>query len=148
MLTADQPDGAAWCECGVDVVELERFRASYQRWGARLVRRIFTDAEATRARGRADELAARFAAKEAISKALGTGIRGVGWREMEILSNRRGKPFVRLHGAAATRAHALGLTSWSVSLTHSRTVAIAMVVACRTSAHIQSMPAPHAEHEH
>jgi holo-[acyl-carrier protein] synthase len=132
MLTAEHPDGAAWCECGIDVVELARFRASYARWGERLVRRVFTEAEAARARGRPDELAARFAAKEAISKALGTGIRGVGWREMEILSNRRGKPYVRLHGAAARRAQLLGLTSWSVSLTHSETLAMAMVVACRT----------------
>ena len=131
LITADQPDSAAWCECGVDVVELERFRQSYARWGERLLARVFTEAEAARGRGRPDELAARFAAKEAISKALGTGIRGVGWREMEILSNRRGKPYVRLHGAAAERAAALGLTSWSVSLTHSQTLAMAMVVACR-----------------
>jgi holo-[acyl-carrier protein] synthase len=132
VLTAEQPDSAAWCECGIDVVELARFRALYEKWGERLVRRVFTEAEAARARGRPDELAARFAAKEAISKALGTGIRGVGWREMEVLSNRRGKPYVRLHGAAAARAAALGLTSWSVSLTHSDTVAMAMVVACKT----------------
>ena len=133
MLTADQPDVAAFCECGVDAIELARFRASYERWGERLLRRVFTEREAARGRGRPDELAARFAAKEAISKALGTGIRGVGWREMEILSNARGKPFVRLHGGAAARASALGLTSWSVSLTHSDTVAIAMVVACRVT---------------
>ena len=131
LITADQPDSAAWCECGIDVVELERFRQSYARWGERLLARVFTEAEAARARGRPDELAARFAAKEAISKALGTGIRGVGWREMEVLSNRRGKPYVRLHGAAADRAATLGLTSWSVSLTHSQTLAMAMVVACR-----------------
>lgn len=134
MLTADRPDGAAWCECGIDVVELDRFRASYARWGERLVQRLFTEAEAARARHRPDELAARFAAKEAISKALGTGIRGVGWREMEILSNARGKPYIRLHGAAASRAESLGLASWSVSLTHSQTVAMAMVVACRLPA--------------
>jgi holo-[acyl-carrier protein] synthase len=134
VLTAEHPDGAAWCECGIDVVELARFRASYERWGERLLARVFTEREAARARGRPDELAARFAAKEAISKALGTGIRGVGWREMEVLSNARGKPYVRLHGAAAARAAALGLNSWSVSLTHSDTVAIAMVVACRTGA--------------
>jgi holo-[acyl-carrier protein] synthase len=132
VLTAELPDSAAWCECGIDVVELARFRALYEKWGERLVQRVFTEAEAARARGRPDELAARFAAKEAISKALGTGIRGVGWREMEVLSNRRGKPYVRLHGGAAARAAALGLTSWSVSLTHSETVAMAMVVACKT----------------
>ena len=131
LLTADAPDRAALCECGIDVVELPRFRASYERWGDRLVARCFTPAEAERARGRPHELAARFAAKEAISKALGTGLRGIAWREMEILANSRGKPFVRLHGAAAARASELGLTSWSVSLTHSDTLAMAMVVACR-----------------
>lgn len=136
LIVADAPDAAAWCECGIDAVELERFRQSYARWGERLLARVFTPAEIARARGRPDELAARFAAKEAISKALGTGIRGVGWREMEILANRRGKPYVRLHGAAAARAAALGLTSWSVSLTHSQTLAIAMVIACRA-------PQPH-----
>jgi holo-[acyl-carrier protein] synthase len=115
------------------VVELARFRASLDRWGERLLRRVFTAAEIARSRGRPAELAARFAAKEAISKALGTGMRGIGWREMEILTNQRGKPFVRLHGAAATRAQVLGLTSWSVSLTHSETLALAMVVACRTA---------------
>lgn len=133
MLTADHPDGAALCECGVDVVDLARFRTSYARWGERLLRRVFTEREAARGRGRPDELAARFAAKEAISKALGTGIRGVGWREMEVLANARGKPYIRLHGAAAVRARALGLVSWSVSLTHSDTLAIAMVVACRSA---------------
>jgi holo-[acyl-carrier protein] synthase len=113
------------------VVELERFRSTYARWGEQLLRRLFTEAEATRGRGRPHELAARFAAKEATAKALGTGIGAIGWREIEILANPRGKPYIRLHGAAAARAAALGLTSWSVSLTHSTTVAMAMVVACR-----------------
>ena len=72
---------------------------------------------------------ARFAAKEAVSKALGTGMRGVLWREIEVLNDRRGKPFVRLHGAAAARAVELGLREFAISLTHTRDLAIAFVVA-------------------
>ena len=76
-----------------------------------------------------NEIAARFAAKEATSKALGTGIVGIRWQEMEVLPNRRGKPVLILHGRAAERARQLGLTDFSVSLTHSRTDAMAFVVA-------------------
>jgi holo-[acyl-carrier protein] synthase len=76
----------------------------------------------------------RFAAKEAISKALGTGIRGIRWREMEVLPNRRGKPIVVLHGTAAERADLLGITDFDISLTHSRTDAMAFVVGFRSEA--------------
>ncbi|MGI9252784.1 MAG: holo-ACP synthase, partial [Thermomicrobiales bacterium] len=71
---------------------------------------------------------------EATSKALGTGIIGIRWKEMEIISNRRGKPILVLHGGAAARAESLGLLAFDVSLTHSRTDAMAFVVALRDPA--------------
>jgi holo-[acyl-carrier protein] synthase len=91
--------------------------------------RLWTPAEQRYCRGRLPELAARFAAKEAVSKTLGTGIRGIRWREIEILSDRRGKPLVFLHGGAQERAATIRLTRWAISLTHGRDLAIAFVVA-------------------
>lgn len=113
---------------GLDVIEIERIAQIVEQHGDRFLRRIYTERERERYATRVPELAARFAAKEATSKALGTGIRGLTWRDMEILSNRRGKPILVLHGGAAERAAALGLVHFDVSLTHSRTVAMAFVV--------------------
>ena len=117
---------------GVDAVEIDRISRSLERFGERFLRRVYTEKEIFFCRGRVPELAARFAAKEAISKALGTGIRGIVWREMEILPDRRGKPLVYLHGKAESRAAELGLAEFEVSLTHSRELAIAVVVAAST----------------
>lgn len=114
---------------GVDAVEIARVARSLERFGDRFLRRVYTPREVERCRGRIPELAARFAGKEAISKALGTGLRGIAWAEMEILADRRGKPIVHLHGRAARRAEELGLTAFAISLTHSRDLAIAFVVA-------------------
>lgn len=114
---------------GVDVIEIARIARVYEDFGERFLRKVFTERERERYRGRPNELAARFAAKEATSKALGTGIVGIRWKEMEVLSNRRGKPVLILHGQAAERARMLGLTDFSISLTHSRTDAMAFVVA-------------------
>lgn len=114
---------------GTDIIEIARIERTYRDFGERFLKRVFTERERDRYRGRVNELAARFAAKEATSKALGTGIIGIRWREMEILPNRRGKPILILHGQAAQRARQLGLTHFSVSLTHSRTDAMAFVVA-------------------
>ena len=117
---------------GVDIVEIPRVARVVERWGERFLRRVYTDREVAYCRGRIPELAARFAAKEAISKALGTGIVGVAWREMEILADRRGKPLVFLHGRALVRAELLELDEWAVSLTHSDGNALAFVVASTT----------------
>lgn len=114
---------------GVDAVEIDRIARSIERFGERFLRRVYTESEILYCHGRVPELAARFAAKEAISKALGTGIRGIVWREMEILPDRRGKPLVYLHGKAESRAAELGLVEFEVSLTHARELAIAVVVA-------------------
>ena len=113
---------------GIDVIELDRVARLLGRYPERFLARIYTDAEQAFCRGRVPELAARFAAKEATMKALGTGIRGVGWREIEVLPNRRGKPLLLLHGRAKARAAALGLTDLDISLTTARDFAAAVVV--------------------
>ncbi|GBD14627.1 Holo-[acyl-carrier-protein] synthase [bacterium HR25] len=113
---------------GVDIIEIERIQAALARFGDRFLRRVYTPLEAALYRRRPHELAARFAAKEAVMKALGTGARGVAWREIEVLPNRRGKPLVYLHGRARERAAALGLSGLDVSMSHSRDYAVAMAV--------------------
>lgn len=114
---------------GVDIIEIERIARALARFDGRFLKRIYTPLEVAHCRGRIPELAARFAAKEAISKALGTGLVGISWVEMEILADRRGKPYVVLHGRALERAEELGLCEWAVSLTHDNSHAVAMVVA-------------------
>lgn len=114
---------------GTDIIEIARIKRSLDDFGDRFLRRCYTERERQWYGTRVNELAARFAAKEATSKALGTGIVGIRWKEMEVLPNRRGKPVLILHGQAAERAQKLGLTNFSVSLTHSRTDAMAFVVA-------------------
>lgn len=123
------PESEGAVAVGIDIIEIARIERTYRDFGERFLKRVFTERERNRYRGRVNELAARFAAKEATSKALGTGIIGIRWREMEVLPNRRGKPVLILHGQAAERARHLGLTHFSVSLTHSRTDAMAFVVA-------------------
>jgi holo-[acyl-carrier protein] synthase len=113
---------------GVDIIEIERVGQAITRWGERFLNKVYTDAELAFCRGRVPELAVRFAGKEAISKALGTGLNGVSWREMEVLADHRGKPLVTLYGRAAARASELGLTEFAISLSHSQDFAVAMVV--------------------
>ncbi|MCX7624315.1 MAG: holo-ACP synthase [Thermomicrobium sp.] len=123
------PDAAGPVEVGVDAIEIQRIQRVVQRFGQRFLERIYTEAERSRYAGRIPELAARFAAKEAVMKALGTGIRGIRWRDIEVLPNARGKPLIRLYGTAAERARRLGVRHIAVSLTHARELAIAVVVA-------------------
>lgn len=114
---------------GIDIIEISRIARALTRFGDRFLARIYTPAEIAYCRGRVSELAARFAAKEAISKALGTGLVGISWTEMEILADPLGKPLVKLHGRALSRAETIGLGTWAVSLSHSDDHAVAMVVA-------------------
>jgi holo-[acyl-carrier protein] synthase len=114
---------------GVDAVEIHRVKEVLEHHGDRFLKRVFTDLEIAFCRGRAHELAVRFAAKEAMMKALGTGVRGVGWRDIEILPDRRGKPLVYLHDRARKRAETIGLGQPEISLTHSEDMALAFVVA-------------------
>jgi holo-[acyl-carrier protein] synthase len=122
----DTLDGAV--QCGVDVIEIDRIKTAVERWGQRFVDRVWTPREQVICRGRFPELAARFAGKEAASKALGTGISGLVWREIEILRDSSGKPLLFLHGAARERAEQVGFTAMSISLSHSHTMACALVV--------------------
>lgn len=114
---------------GVDIVEIPRVEASVRRFGQRFLDRVYTDAEQAYCRGRAPQLAGRFAAKEAISKALGTGIRRIHWRNIEILPDRAGAPKVTLHGRAKARFESMRLQSMEVSISHSRDNAVATAVA-------------------
>lgn len=115
--------------CGIDIAEVPRIAAALERWGHRFLERVYTPAERERYAGRVLSLSARFAAKEAVMKALGTGMRGVSWKDIEILPDALGKPTVRLYGRGEARARALGIQVWEISLTHSRETAIASVVA-------------------
>lgn len=119
---------------GVDLIELDGMRRLVERHGDRILCRVYTPPELVHCRGRVPELAARFAAKEAVAKALGVGLRimardGVNWHDVETLPDSKGKPIVFLYGRAAARAEELGLTDWSISLSHGRDVAVAFVVA-------------------
>jgi holo-[acyl-carrier protein] synthase len=114
---------------GTDMIEIERIARAVDRWGERFLNHVYTPKEIAVSRGRIPELAARFAAKEAISKALGTGLMGISWGEMETLPDRRGQPHVCLHARALKRAQELGLREFAISLSHSRDYALAFVVA-------------------
>ena len=121
--------------CGIDLIEHERVEQGIARLGERFLNRFFTPGERADCEDVPQRLAARIAAKEAVAKALGTGIGDVSWKEIEIrVDNPRKRPTLHLHGAAATLAAEMGLTQWDVSLTHSRSHASAMVVAMGTYA--------------
>ena len=115
---------------GVDIIEVGRIRDLMERKGARLHGRVFTDIEMDAAEGgHYEKLAGRFAAKEAVSKALGQGISGIGWNEIEILNEPSGKPYVRLLGRAEELVRARGVKAIFVSISHTDTLAIAFAVA-------------------
>jgi holo-[acyl-carrier protein] synthase len=114
---------------GVDLIEIERLEDAIRRHGKRFLERIFTPGELADTGGKPISLAARFAAKEAAAKALKTGIGRISWQEIEIRSGPANEPVLLLHGAASAQAAELGLSVWSVSLSHTATQAIALVVA-------------------
>jgi holo-[acyl-carrier protein] synthase len=114
---------------GIDAAEIARISNAVERWGARFLDRIYTPVEQAYCGRKMQRLAGRFAAKEAISKVLGTGIRYIRWREIEILPDRTGKPVVRLHGRALAVAEALNLGEISVSITHTDELALAFAMA-------------------
>jgi holo-[acyl-carrier protein] synthase len=130
------PDGAAAgvVRAGIDRVELDEFRRAVDVAGDGFVERIFTPAEIAFCAGRVDRLATRFAAKEAVSKMLGTGIRGLSWREVEVVTAPHGEPRLVLHDRARDRADRLGVISIGVSMTHTVVAAEAFVVALCTGA--------------
>ena len=116
---------------GVDIIEIPRIKKTLDRYGERFLKRIFTPDEIAYCRGRSPNLAGRFAAKEATMKALGTGVRGVGWKDIEVIRAESGAPSVKLHGRAKARAEMLKVSELSLSISHSREVAVAFVVAQR-----------------
>ncbi len=114
---------------GVDLLEIQRLKNAIDAHGERFLKRVFTPRELDENVQKMESLAGRFAAKEAVAKALGSGIGEVSWQEIEILRAESGAPQLILHGAAERMAQQQGLTSWSLSLSHSQSHAVAIAVA-------------------
>ena len=113
---------------GVDIVEIDRIEQAISSWHNSFLDRVYTKAELRNCQNIASRFAARFAAKEAVMKALGTGMWGLRWNDIEINQNSNGAPGVKLYGRAQEKAKELGIVSFSISLSHSKQYAIAMVV--------------------
>jgi len=124
---------AGTTELGIDIIKVERIRAALERFGPRFAKRVLTDAEQRYVRDRPETMAGRWAAKEAVSKVLGLGVRGIGWRDIEVERLPTGQPAVRLHGRAAARAEQLGMERIAVSITHESDYAVAIAFGVRTA---------------
>ncbi len=127
------PADGAIAELGVDIIRVDRIHAALERHGERFARRVLTAAEAAYVRSNAERFAGRWAAKEAVSKVLGLGVRGVGWRDIEVVRLPTGQPAVRLSGRAHARAHQLGMGRIALSITHEREYAVAVASGVRTA---------------
>lgn len=114
---------------GIDLIEIERIEKLKPEIKARFLQRVYTAAELDLCGDRDERLAGRFAGKEAVSKALGTGIGTVHWQEIEILTDDQQMPILYLHGNAAALAKSLGLSIWSISISHVKTYAMAIAIA-------------------
>jgi holo-[acyl-carrier protein] synthase len=114
---------------GIDLIEIDRISEIILQYGDRFLKRIYTPRELAEVGFNPASLSARFAAKEAVAKTFGTGIGRVNWQDIEILRGPEREPQLHLHGNAAILAKDQGLVEWAISLTHSRTHAIAVVVA-------------------
>ncbi len=131
MTLPQPPEGTT--ELGIDIIKVERIAAALKRHGDRFPRRVLTDSEHRYVRNRPQNFAGRWAAKEAVSKVLGLGVRGVGWRDIEIARLPTGQPEVRLHGRAAVRAEQLGMGRIAVSISHEGEYAVAIAFGVRTA---------------
>ena len=120
-------------ELGIDIIKVDRIRATLERFGTRFSRRVLTPNEQRYVRDRPETLAGRWAAKEAVSKVLGLGVRGIGWRDIEIERLPTGQPAVRLHGRAAQRAEQLGMARIAVSISHEAEYAVAIAFGIRSA---------------
>jgi holo-[acyl-carrier protein] synthase len=129
----DTPPRGGMTELGIDIIRVERIRQSLERFGQRFTNRVLTAAEQRYVRDRPETMAGRWAAKEAVSKVLGLGVRGIGWRDIEIERLPTGQPAVRLHGRAAARAEQLGMGRIAVSITHESDYAVAMAFGVRAA---------------
>jgi holo-[acyl-carrier protein] synthase len=114
---------------GIDLIEIDRFTCACQRFDQRLLKRLFTPTELAENSEHMASLAARFAAKEAVAKAFGSGIGNISWQDIEIRRGDSGEPVLHLLGAAQKMAQAQNITTWSLSLSHTQNHAIAIVVA-------------------
>lgn len=123
---------------GIDLIEIERVHSTIQKHGERFLSRIYTPTERQITGERVESLAARFAAKEATAKALGTGIGSIKWTDIEIRYGPNHQPELHLYANAAQQAAKLGLDTWSISLSHTRTYAIAMVIATGSQEQVSS----------
>jgi holo-[acyl-carrier protein] synthase len=124
---------AATTELGIDIVRVDRIRKTLARFGPRFTRRVLTPGEQRYVRDRPETFAGRWAAKEAVSKVLGLGVRGIGWRDIEIERLPTGQPAVRLHGRAARRAEQLGMGRVALSISHEADYAVAIAFGIRTA---------------
>jgi holo-[acyl-carrier protein] synthase len=120
-------------ELGIDIIRVDRIRKTLERFGLRFSRRVLTPGEQRYVRDRPETLAGRWAAKEAVSKVLGLGVRGIGWRDIEIERLPTGQPAVRLHGRAALRAEQLGMARVAVSISHEADYAVAIAFGVRST---------------
>ena len=125
------PEGTT--ELGVDIIKVARIRDTLARFGPRFSERVLTPSERRYVRDRPETLAGRWAAKEAVSKVLGLGVRGIGWKEIEVERLPTGQPAVRLHGRAARRAEQLGMTRIALSISHESDYAVAIAFGIRTA---------------
>src|SRR5215217_5312478 len=125
------PEGST--ELGIDIVKVERIRAALERFGERFSRRVLTPSERRYVRDRPETFAGRWAAKEAVYKVLGLGVRGIGWKDIEVERMPTGQPAIRLHGRAAQRADQLGMGRIAVSITHESDYAVAVAFGVRTA---------------
>ena len=120
-------------ELGIDIVKVDRIRATMARFGERFSKRVLTAGERRYVRDRPETFAGRWAAKEAVSKVLGLGVRGIGWTDIEIERLPTGQPSVRLNGRAARRAEQLGMARIAVSISHEAEYAVAVAFGVRTA---------------
>ena len=127
----DVPPGTT--ELGIDIIQVSRIQATLAKFGRRFSRRVLTEAEDRYVRDRPENFAGRWAAKEAVSKVLGLGVRGVGWTEIEIQRLPTGQPSVRLHGRARQRAEQLGMERIAVSISHEAEYAVAIAFGVRSA---------------
>jgi len=124
---------AGTTELGIDIIKVDRIRASIARFGSRFSERVLTPNERRYVRDRPETFAGRWAAKEAVSKVLGLGVRGIGWKDIEVERLPTGQPAVRLHGRAAARAEQLGMSRIALSITHESDYAVAIAFGVRTA---------------
>jgi phosphopantetheine--protein transferase-like protein len=125
------PEGTT--EVGIDIIKVARIEGTLARFGRRFAKRVLTPAEDRYVRDRPETLAGRWAAKEAVSKVLGLGVRGIGWTEIEIERLPTGAPAVQLHGRAARRAEQLGMGRIAVSISHEAEYAVAIAFGIRSA---------------